>query len=73
MSVTLIAHTIFKKNNSIIMKLAHFMLTASAIIFAWLTVSYLRPVPGNTYEHSSDRFTAQDTNTITEVATASVE
>jgi len=54
------------------MKLAHFMLTASAIIFAWLTISYLRPVPSETYEHASDRFTAQESNTVSDVSTASV-
>lgn len=38
------------------MKITHFMLTVSAVIFAWLTAAYLRPVPSSSYEHASTPF-----------------
>lgn len=53
---------------SIFMKITHFMLTVSAVIFAWLTAAYLRPVPSSSYEHASTPF-AYDTMTPSELET----
>jgi len=42
------------------MKITHLMLLVTGVVFAWLTIAYIRPVPASSYEHAKESFIAQE-------------
>ena len=57
------------------MKITHLMLIVTVVVFAWLTTSYVRPVPASSYEHAKANFLTQDVQQqeVKEITLASAE